>query len=133
MKIWAVIAGCGLLILVLTACTGGNEVKIDAAANGGSVEVKNGQILVVALESNPTTGYAWEVSEVDSGLLQLQGQSDYKAGDTGGTLVVGAGGAESFRFLASGSGETTLKMVYRRSWETDVEPLQTFSVQVKVK
>jgi len=40
-----------------------NEVLLTAADNCTEVGVKNGQTLVIALDSNPTTGYEWEVAE----------------------------------------------------------------------
>jgi len=107
--------------VVLTAADSGNEVKLSA-----------GQELVVTLESNPTTGYGWEVSEVDGAVLAQIGEAEYQQAPTEGKELVGAGGAETFRFAAA-QGETTLTLVYRRSWETDVEPVETFTVQIVVQ
>ncbi len=45
----------------------------------------------------------------------------------------GASAMEVLRFEAAGAGQTTLKLVYHRPWEKDVEPLQTFSIEVVVK
>ena len=46
--------------------------------------------------------------------------------------MVGVGGTEIFRFEAS-TGETSLSLVYHLPWEKDVEPLETFTVQVVVR
>jgi len=113
-------------------CSPRAEVRIDDKTNNGQVELKTGQTLVVSLESNPTTGYAWEVAEVDDTLLQSQGEAEYTADKTGGEPLVGSGGTQTFRFSAADAGETTLKLIYHRAWETDVEPASTFSVQVKI-
>ena len=126
------LAGIGAVLVILTTCSPRNEVKIDDESNNGQVELQTGQTLVVSLQSNPSTGYTWEVAEVDDTLLQSQGEAEYKAGKSGGEQLVGAGGTQTFRFTAAKVGETTLKLIYHRAWETDVEPVQTFSVQVKI-
>lgn len=131
-RLLIILSGLAVVLALLISCASSNEVKIGAEDNGGKVEMNKGQTLVVALESNPTTGYAWEVMEVDASLLQLQGEAEYNQGNTGDKQSVGAGGSETLRFLAVGTGETPLKLVYRRSWEMDVEPVQTLSLQVTV-
>ncbi|MGC9358653.1 MAG: protease inhibitor I42 family protein, partial [Anaerolineae bacterium] len=45
----------------------------------------------------------------------------------------GAGGVQVFRFRAATTGRTTLELIYHRPWEEDVEPLQTWSVEVVVR
>ena len=123
-----------LAILVLAAgCGTAKEVKLDADANGSQTELETGQVLVVTLESNPTTGYQWEVVELDDAILQQQGEAEFQVSDSRDPPPPGTGGTETFRFEAVNAGQTTLKLVYHRSWETDVEPLETFSLQVVVR
>jgi inhibitor of cysteine peptidase len=110
----------------------GDEVVLGAEDNGTQVELQAGQVLVVALESNPTTGYRWEVSEVDEKVLSQLGEAEFREAPTEGEQMVGVGGTETFRF-ESAPGTTTLTLVYHRSWETDVEPLETFTVEVTVQ
>lgn len=108
-------------------------VTLDAEDNGRQVEVAPGQVLAVSLASNPTTGYRWEVAEVDQAVLEPQGEAEFRQEDTGDQQLVGVGGTETLRFLAKDPGQTKLGLAYRRSWEKDVEPLETFSVQVVVR
>jgi inhibitor of cysteine peptidase len=131
MRIVKILVGIAAALALLTACGSKNEVKIGAEANGGSVELKSGQVLAVTLESNPSTGYTWEAVQVDDELLKSQGEAEYRQAD--GQPRVGAGGAETLRFLASGTGETTLKLVYHRAWEKDADPLRTYTLQVMVQ
>ncbi len=132
LRLFLLLVGLGAVMLVLTTCAPGDVVKIGVDSNGGSVELKSGQALAVTLESNPSTGYAWVVDEVDPALLRQEGDAEYQPDKTAGENIVGAGGTETFRFSAIAAGETTLKLVYRRSWETGIEPAQIFSVQVKI-
>ncbi len=108
------------------------EVNVDEEDDGSQVELEQGQILVVTLESNPTTGYRWEVVETQESILEQMGEAEFKPSDTGGPPLVGAGGWEIFRFKAISAGQMTLQLVYHRPWEEGVEPVKTFSIQVLV-
>jgi len=110
----------------------GGEVALSAEDSGGRAELDAGDLLVVTLESNPTTGYAWEVSEVDKAVLAQVGEAEFQEAAREGEQLVGAPGVQTFRFEAA-RGETTVTLVYRRSWEKDVEPLETFTVEVVVR
>ena len=113
-----------------------DDVVLGAEDDGSVVELAEGQALVVTLESNPTTGYSWEVSEVDEDVLMQMGDPEFKEAAASaaaeGEQLVGAGGTETFYF-SSAAGETTLTLVYHRPWEEDVEPEQIFSVEVIVR
>jgi predicted secreted protein len=108
------------------------EVNVDEKDADSQVELEQGQILVVTLESNPTTGYSWEVVETQESVLEQIGEAEFKPSQTGEPPLVGAGGWEIFRFKAISAGQTSLKLVYHRPWEEGVEPLKTFSIQVAV-
>jgi len=106
-------------------------VKVNEDNNGGEIELNFGKLLVVKLESNPSTGYRWELVENNESILKQFGQAEFESPETAGPPIVGAGGWEIFRFKAISAGQTNLELVYHRSWE-DVEPLKTFSIQVTV-
>jgi len=108
------------------------EVNVDENDDGSQVELEQGQILVVTLESNPTTGYRWEVAEIQESILEQMGEAEFEPSETGEPPFVGAGGWEIFRFEAISAGQMTLQLVYRRSWEEGVEPINTFSIEVVV-
>ena len=58
------------LLAAFSNCTTMKDIQVAARDNGGRVELKPGQVLVVTLESNPSTGYQWEVVAVDTAVLQ---------------------------------------------------------------
>ncbi len=99
---------------------------------GSQIELEQGQILVGTLESNPTTGYRWEVVETQESILEQMGEAEFEPSDKGEPPLVGGGGSEIFRFKAIGVGQMTLQLVYHRPWEEGVEPLKTFSLHVTV-
>jgi inhibitor of cysteine peptidase len=122
-----------LMILVsMAGCGSPSEVRLGAGNDGEQVEIKEGQFLVITLESNPTTGYQWEVIEVDALVLKQQGEATFEMADSGEPPPPGTGGTETFRFEVVGAGQTSLELIYHRPWEKDVEPLATFSIRVVV-
>ena len=120
-------------LILAVACSTSKEVKVVASATGSLIELKKGQTLVFTLESNPTTGFQWEVIENDESILQQKGEAEFKSSDTRNHPASGKGGTETFRFDAQSVGNVTLKLVYHRSWEKEVEPLKTFTLQIKVR
>ena len=111
--------------LLISCETKGNVLGEDD--NGQQAHFTVGEKFSVALASNPTTGYQWEVSETDESVLKLL-DLVYKANIP---KAIGSGGKEIFTFEAVGPGETTLTLIYHQPWEKR-EPSQIFSVQVIV-
>ena len=109
-----------------------DPIEVNENDDGGQVELKLGQMLVVTLESNPSTGYRWEQAENPESILKQMGEAEFKPSETGEPPLIGAGGWEIFRFRASSAGQMTLQLVYHRPWEEGVEPIKTFSFQVTV-
>ncbi len=104
-------------------------VQIQAEDAGSTVTVHIGDRLEVALNGNLTTGYAWEPQDLDSRILQTEGEMDY----TSDSQALGASGVFRWRFKAAAAGETVLKMRYHRSFEADTPPLETFEVNIVVQ
>lgn len=124
------------VLFVIVLLTGGcsvNEVRLNDSHTGMQKELTRDQVLFVTLESNPTTGYSWQVAEIDKAVLRQVGNSEYKSSASGNPPVVGAGGAETFRFETVSAGNSTLKLVYRRPWEKDVPPIKTYTLQIAVR
>lgn len=77
-----------------------------------------GSSFTIELESNATTGYAWQATVDPSGALTA-GEHQYLAPATG---AVGAGGWEWFRYTAASVGAATITFEYRRPWEPASAP-----------
>ena len=117
----------------LAGCRGNtSDIQLGADDSGTQITLKKGQTVAITLESNPTTGYSWQAVLQDDGVLVQVGEAEFEE-NRRGKDVVGAGGVETLRFEAEKSGQTTLELAYRRPWEGDVKPVETFSVQVTVE
>ncbi len=121
-----------LLILMLVAatltvagCIGVAETHTDP---GQTVNIGVNQEFIIALGSNPTTGYGWQESH-DQTMLELLEKSYKEEAKEG---VVGAGGIEYFRFKALKAGQTEITMVYEQPWEGGgVGETKVFTVNAK--
>jgi predicted secreted protein len=94
--------------------------------HGTDRRVLRGEAFTIELEGNPSTGFTWEISEVDLRILAPVGAPRFRPS---GRLM--GGGTTRFRFVAERSGETMVVLSYRRPW-APAEPLQTFRVRVMV-
>lgn len=124
------LVGLKVYLCCSIGCSGNERAKIlqlNNNDNSRAVTVKCGQLFEISLKGNPTTGYTWEVSPpFDDHLLSQVGALEFKPD----SALLGAPGIQVFRFKTLKKGETTLKLVYRRPWEKDVPPLDTFTIKV---
>jgi len=102
-------------------------VRLSAKDNGRQIELTEGPLLTLSLEVNPSTGYMWEVEKVDENVLRQSGEIEFEQESN----LLGAPAKQIIRFQAVAPSQTSLKVVYRRPWEKDVEPANTFSLQVQ--
>ncbi len=93
---------------------------------GQRVQVSTGEVLGINLEANPSTGYSWEVSATNRGILQQMGEPEFKTDSN----LVGAPARELIRFKVIAPGECKLELIYHRPWEKDTPPERSFSVDV---
>lgn len=93
------------------------------------VELQEGELLMVSLSGNPTTGYEWALTEEPPFLTRIPGV-DYLPELT--PTAVGGGGTFFFRYEATGQGGGPLSFAYRRPWESG-PPERIFSITVIVR
>jgi predicted secreted protein len=84
-------------------------------ASDTAIAASVGDRFVVALESNPSTGYQWTATSSDAGVVELVGD-EYVRPDT---TLVGAPGTKRFFFDAVAVGTATLQLRYARSFQPD--------------
>jgi len=103
-----------------------------------TIEVEAGLEFAIVLESNPTTGYSWQLAEpLDENVVELVSSEFAKKSSEGGTSggegeMVGVPGEEVWTFEAIAEGETEIVLEYLRPWETDVAPENTETFKVTV-
>jgi inhibitor of cysteine peptidase len=126
---------CVLLVLLfptlaISGCMPAGK-TYTSADSGESINLKLNETIKIKLESNPTTGYNWNLSDKTNTAIISLLSSDYKTSSSG-KEVVGAGGYETITFKAIAKGNTTITLTYNKSWEEGVEPIETFELNVAV-
>src|SRR4051812_4443896 len=93
--------------------------------SGRTVEVALGNVVIVRLKENATTGYRWTIE--NSGGLEEAGSKL----ETGG--AIGVGGLREFQFRAVRTGVHELRLKNWREWEGDGSTTARFNAQIVVK
>ena len=106
----------------------GDAMKLSENDSGKTVEIRVGDELEVVLPRQPTTGYVWEVSSLDSDVLRL-GKADFFADDN----AIGSGGMEIIKFHAIAAGTGVVRLIYHRPFEPNMSPINSFKVTVIIK
>ena len=120
------------LALALAACGGKDTPAPEFVISepGKSIEVAAGNEFKIIIESNPSTGYHWElVGGIDESLLQFI-STEYRATEP---ILPGASGKEAWTFKALAPGETTIVLGYYPPSNDPVEPAQTVTFTIVVK
>jgi len=98
------------------------EIVLTQAHSGQTVQAKPGDMVIIRLAENPTTGYRWEIA---AGPV-LSGDEFAVAGG-----APGAGGERVLRFSVAGPGRTQVSAVLRRQWESGATPQARFDVMIE--
>jgi predicted secreted protein len=101
-------------------------VRVDASQNGTEVRVGAGQVVVVTLDSNPATGYRWQVVPTKGSVVRQLGVTEFFADSE----LLGARGKEVLQFASTEVGEGTLELVYRPRGEAEGAHQESFRVLI---
>ena len=115
----AVVATC-----LLAGCVGEIKTYTDS---GRTIDIGVNQEFVIALGSNPTTGYSWRfAAQLDDTVIKLTGD-EFLPPDN---LRKGAPGEQLWTFRRVGAGSTTISLEYLRPWEKGKPPARTVTFTV---
>ena len=102
--------------------------QFEEHATGNEIELNVGEKFEILLRENRTTGFRWSLISNGEPACKLLGDS-FKITD-GST---GKGGGHSWQFQAVQEGLGKIKLVYKRSWETERADTQSFSLGVRIR
>lgn len=94
-----------------------------------TVTVKNGQEFLIALPSNPTTGYSWTAKPSNADVTVFG--SAYQRKPAGRTIV-GAGGEQIWVLEAAHPGSAKVVFTYSRPWIKNSLPARKQSFTIKI-
>ena len=108
------------------------ELALNDSDNGKTVKVAVDGIVILTLESNPTTGFSWtKADKADKDILKLE-KNDYiqNANPNG---LVGVGGKTVIVYKALKKGKAKIDLTYMQPWNPDSKFNTDYSVTVEVE
>jgi len=96
------------------------------------IALRPGQELLVRLAANPTTGYRWALAPATGATIVMSASPVFQE-DAPAKGRMGAGGRETWRFMALAPGREDIVLEYRRPWEKDAPPARTERLSVEVR
>ena len=106
-------------------------VEVTAKDQNQIVRAAVGNLVRITLESNPSTGYNWELRDFDYGVAEFH-SSDLVARQTDGNVLFGAPGDTVITIQAVEPGTQDITLVYRRQWEPPDQVEATFQFKLEV-
>ncbi len=124
-----------IMALLVASCTStkaskleGNTVEIpESVQESGMAAVESGNRASISFDANATTGYAWDYTFDEEGIVEEQSNS-YDT-DEHSEGIVGYGGRQNYLFKAVKEGKTTARFSYRRPWDASS---QIYSISVNL-
>lgn len=129
-----IVLAAALALSALAGC-----VSSGTSANGKTYTITNtkisakvGDVFVIQLESNATTGFQWGIAGSLNPAVVKKVSSKYVVGANPKGLA-GVGGVEKWTFKAVGAGTATLAMTYTQPFDKAAKPASaaTFTITVK--
>jgi TRAP-type mannitol/chloroaromatic compound transport system substrate-binding protein/predicted secreted protein len=114
-----------------------SQMAVDASYNGKEVRIPLGTLLQVALDSNRTTGFGWELTGIGDSSVLSKLSNTYETPQVklkeGAAPLVGVGGMEFWKFQTLKKGRSTLSMQYSQSWSGGTKGAKIFDLTVIVE
>jgi len=107
-------------------------VEVTTADMDKTVRAAVGNLVRITLESNPSTGYNWELRDFEYGVAVFH-SSDLVARQSGGNVLFGAPGDTIITLQAVKPGTQDITLVYRRQWEPPDQITATFTFRLEVE
>jgi inhibitor of cysteine peptidase len=118
-----------LLVVLLAACSSKSTQPTDPES---TLNARVGEEFTLILESNPTTGYHWELvpDALDETKVTFVSNDYQSTSDPG---LAGGGGVEIWKFKAVQSGTARIVLGYYPPSNTPTDPERTESFTVTIK
>ena len=102
-------------------------VQIDESFLNQTVQLPVGQVMELRLKENPTSGFRWSIAAEGEPSCKVMGDI-FEPGES----RPGAGGEHVWQIKAVRVGACEMQLLYRRPFEVDAKPAQSFKFHVQV-
>jgi inhibitor of cysteine peptidase len=128
------LTGCGAPTPIPTSEPSSNpaagNTRPDITDPATPIEVQAGEMFHLVVDSNPSTGYHWDlVSELDGNIVEFV-SSDYTADEP---VMPGSGGVDVWAFKAVAAGQTQITLGSFPPDTSVTEPEETVTFDIIVK
>ena len=113
---------------VVTAPAKPANKQLTKADNAKTIAVNTGDRIELALDCNPSTGYAWEITGINTAVLKQVNDVSFKAS----SKAIGAPGVCTFAFDALATGASALNLGYKQWWDDEMKQDPTFAATIVV-
>lgn len=103
-------------------------IELSRKDDGRTITAYIGDVLVLHLDENPTTGYLWWIESLRTGIDLIGDESSIPEGQP-----PGAGGARMFTFRMKQCGRFRLRLYQARPWERRARPAAAFELRIDVR
>lgn len=110
----------------VSAASRGIKSEVQSLSNA-TISTAVGKNFTIALDSNPSTGYQWQVKNIDNSTTKLLNDQFVQPSSN----LLGASGKQILAFQALKQGHTTIELQYVRPFQPN-SPAMTYSVDVTV-
>lgn len=105
-----------------------NFIYVTKSNLGQTISIATNQVLEVKLPCNPSTGYGWYATSIDTNLISQIGDEEFVPYSNNG--MVGQPGNQITRFAGISQGTTNLKLEYKRPWEKNIAAIDVYTVTI---
>ena len=128
MIIAAAIVIVGAVVLTVAKTQSWQPRSYTVDGEGYSVQVVNGNELLLDLDTNPTTGYSWAITSAPE---QFASDYDNYIQDEAEEGMTGVGGTQEYHIIALNDGTGIMTLEYKQDWDGG-ESDGTYELKLKI-
>lgn len=130
MKIHFILIISIVLLITLINCSP-TTIIIKENSQKEKYSLRKGDIVEVILNANPSTGYKWQIENIDNSKIKIVDET-YTAKIVNKD-VVGSGGKKIYLFKAINKGNTVIELKYFRPFEKEIPPKKKFHINLEIR
>ncbi len=130
MKIHFILIISIVLLITLINCSP-TTIIIKENSQKEKYSLRKGDIVEVILNANPSTGYKWQIENIDNSKLKMVDET-YTA-EKVNRDIVGSGGNKIYLFKALKKGNTVIEFKYSRPFEKELPPVKKFHINLDIR
>ena len=130
MKIYFILLISIVLLFTLIGCSP-TTIIIKENNQEKKYSLKKGDIVKVILNANPSTGYKWQIENIDNSKIKIV-EETYTANKVQSDIV-GSGGNKIYLFKAISKGNTSIEFEYSRPFEKELPSKKKLCINLEIR